>query len=349
MQSLRLVLIILLAGLIISGKAMTAEESMNKSNDASTVMKSKENTSAGRQNISFASQGTTIRAWYYPPANQALTAKEGAPAVVMGHGLSMTKDCGLTPYAERFSKEGMHVLVIDYRGFGESDGMPRDIVSVKMQIQDYLAAVDQVRGMPGVDPKRVVLWGTSYSGGIVIDAAVRDGKIAAVISQCPNLDNLATAYYQFRLIPLSRSIWVSYSTVVDFVKGLFGGQPYYVRAVGKPGDSVSSAYVSEESAMQVARIAGPTWNNRLANRDFMHLPPFRPITKIKKLPCKFMLLVSARDDLLPPATQLKAAEIAGDNCELVKYPVNHFGIYIDEPLKDALEKQTDFLLRQLRK
>eukprot|EP00983_Pelagomonas_calceolata_P091315 1157528-Pelagomonas_calceolata.AAC.4 len=39
------------------------------------------------------------------------------------------KDMGLHPYAEQFAQAGMAVLVIDYRGFGGSDGLPRHHIS----------------------------------------------------------------------------------------------------------------------------------------------------------------------------------------------------------------------------
>ena len=347
MRFLQGALMLVLASLYMTGTALAVETSPEATGNMPISIK--EVAPFVRQNISFLSEGTTIRAWYYPPASNALARKEGAPAVVMGHGLGMTKDSGLAPYAERFAQAGMHVLVIDYRGFGESDGTPRDIVSVKMQIQDYQAAIAQARSMPGVDPARIALWGASYSGGIVIDIAARDGKIAAVVTLCPNLDNLATGWFHFTRIPLTRSLWVSYAAIADFFDELFSFEPHYIRSIGKPGDDVSAAYVSEESSTQMARIAGPTWTNRLANRDFLHLPPFRPIKNIKKLPCKLLLLVCERDDLVPASVELKAAELAPDKVVMFKYPVNHLGLFLDEYLQDALEKSTAFLQKELQR
>src|SRR5690349_12663817 len=41
------------------------------------------------------------------------------------------------------------------------------------------------RKMSRVDPERIVLWGTSYSGGHVVTVAARDGRVAAAISMTP--------------------------------------------------------------------------------------------------------------------------------------------------------------------
>jgi pimeloyl-ACP methyl ester carboxylesterase len=81
----------------------------------------------------------------------------------------------------------MHVLLFDYRHFGDSDGEPRQLLSAQRQLQDYAAALNFIRNAPGVDPDRVALWVSSLAGGHVVEAAVQDGHVAAVVSQAPAL------------------------------------------------------------------------------------------------------------------------------------------------------------------
>ena len=45
------------------------------------------------------------------------------------------------------------------------------------------AAVAFARELDGVDPERIVLWGTSWSGGHVVYVGADDPRIAAVISR----------------------------------------------------------------------------------------------------------------------------------------------------------------------
>lgn len=111
----------------------------------------------------------------------------------MAHGLGAVKEMRLDAYAERFTEQGYRVLVFDYRHFGESEGSPRELIDIERQLDDWAAALHYVRALPTVDKRSIVLWGTSFSGGHVIEVARRDPEVAAVISQCPFTDGLASA------------------------------------------------------------------------------------------------------------------------------------------------------------
>jgi len=70
-------------------------------------------------------------------------------------------------------------MAFDYRYFGASGGEPRQLVSVAAQLEDYAAAIAFARTLPEVDPERIVVWGTSFSGGHAVAVAVADGRVAA--------------------------------------------------------------------------------------------------------------------------------------------------------------------------
>ena len=141
--------------------------------------------------IEFDSNGVTCRAWLCPPESEALSNERGSPALVMAHGTSGVRE-QLKHYVPRFTAAGMYVLLFDYRHFGTSDGKPRQLLSIRRQLQDYAAALDVIRKVPGVDPERVGVWGSSLSGGHAVDVAVTDGRVAAVVAQAAAMDNLAT-------------------------------------------------------------------------------------------------------------------------------------------------------------
>ncbi|MFJ6904245.1 alpha/beta hydrolase [Streptomyces griseoluteus] len=128
--------------------------------------------------VTFPSHGVACGATHLPARCDALTGPAGRPAVVMAHGFGGTRDSGLTGYAEGFADAGMDVFLFDYRGFGDSGGTPRQDVSVRRQRQDYHAAVAAARHLPGVDPDRIALRGTSYAGGhVVAVAACRSARV----------------------------------------------------------------------------------------------------------------------------------------------------------------------------
>ena len=103
----------------------------------------------------------------------------------MAHGLGGTKDSGLEPFATALAEAGLDVLAFDYRGFGASGGTPRQRVSMAGQLEDYRAAMAAAARLPGVDPRRLVLWGVSLSGGHVLAAAAGRDDVAAVVSLTP--------------------------------------------------------------------------------------------------------------------------------------------------------------------
>lgn len=298
-----------------------------------------------RNDFEFDSNGDTVRAWYYPARNHTLAGPAGAPAVVLAHGFSLTKDCGLEPYAARFAEAGMHAVVFDYRGWGASDGTPRDVVRLRDQLVDYHAALAATRGLDDVDPARVAVWGTSYSGGTAVVCAAEDGNVAAVVAQVPNLDNLATARFLATRIPLVSMIRLGARLARDVAAAALGRKPVYVTSIGRPGDF--AAYVSDESMSQVDHIAGPTWNNRVALRDFVRLPLLRPVNYLGRLPCRIQLHACTRDDLTPSRPTIAAAQRLGDRAELVCYDAGHFGIYVGVDRSRALDSQTTFLTQEL--
>ena len=89
----------------------------------------------------FISDGQRCGAWYFPAAEAAADVGNGPPCVVMAHGFGGTRDSGLLPFARAFASAGIDALVFGYRGFGDSAGTPRQLVSFRRHRRDYAAAV----------------------------------------------------------------------------------------------------------------------------------------------------------------------------------------------------------------
>ncbi|MCX5848875.1 MAG: alpha/beta fold hydrolase [Deltaproteobacteria bacterium] len=305
------------------------------------------NKNASRTVISFDCKGSRMAGWHYPAGGNDLRNHNGCPAVVMGHGLSLTRDCGLPLYAERFAAAGMHVVVFDYRGFGESEGSAPEVVSARKQVEDYHAALKFIRKLDDVDESRIGVWGTSYSGGIATQCAYEDGNVKALVIQVPNLDNAATGLFMARHLTFTapiRGLWLVMNTVIDFACGILGLSPHHVRAMGRKGEW--AAYVNNESMDQIDQIRGPLWKNRLATRDFISWP-FRPIKHVKDIRCRIQIFAAEKDDLTPFSPAIRAAKIAGARAELHRYPMGHFGIYVGDIFLDAVKKQIAFLTSEL--
>lgn len=295
------------------------------------------------QPIEFDSRGTRLRAAYLAPAAKA--PKAGRPCVVMAHGLGGTRAAGLMPFAEHFAAAGLAVLVFDYRGFGESDGEPRQVVDVRMQLDDWAAAIAHARELPGVDPDRIALWGSSFSGGTVIAAAVEDGRIAAVSSQGGMLDGRAAL---LNLLKSEGPIQVgklSALAALDAARARLGSSRVRLPVVGEPGSM--AVLTTPDSKPGYLAITPPDWVNAISLSWMLTLPLFRPNVLAARLPCPVLFCIAEQDAVVPPSAVEDAARRAGHRATVRRYPRGHFEIYVGEGFEDSVRDQTAFFLERL--
>src|SRR6476646_267907 len=119
------------------------------------------------------------------------------PTILLAHGWGGVK-ASLRPDAVLFAQSGYLVVTFDYRGWGESDsriakikGSTQDVREVVDPLDfgtDWLNAIHWLAGEPPCDMSRLGLWGSSFSGGLVVWAAERDPRVKVVHSQVGSLD-----------------------------------------------------------------------------------------------------------------------------------------------------------------
>lgn len=109
------------------------------------------------------SDGVRLHGWFFD------NEKPGLATIIYFHGnggnLSYVGWLG-----ERLSAREFEVLLIDYRGYGRSNGYVSDEAGL---YADGDAGYDYVTGILGTDPKRVVLYGQSLGTAIAADLAAR--------------------------------------------------------------------------------------------------------------------------------------------------------------------------------
>jgi dienelactone hydrolase len=193
-----------------------------------------------RQDLPFDAHGTPIAAYVYLP-----TGAGSVPCIVMAHGFTATRDQALPHYAERFVNEGYAVLLFDDRYFGASGGEPRQLLDIGKQHEDWRAAIAFARGLDRVDPARVVLWGSSFSGGHVVAIGVQDPNVTAVLAQVPFGDGLATLLS----FPLKPTLQIAALAVLDQLGAFVGRKPVMVAAAGRKGEL---AILTADEALQAS-------------------------------------------------------------------------------------------------
>ena len=289
-----------------------------------------------RTDVTFSCAGTRCAAWLYRPADDG----GPAPCVVMAHGFTGTRGDRLDAYAERFAQAGMAALVFDYRHFGDSDGEPRQLLDIARQLADWQAAVAFARTLDGIDPERIALWGSSFSGGHVVATAAGDPRVTAVVAQAPFADGLATLLAADR----RSAAKVTVAAVADQAAGLLGRPPVLRPAVGEPGSA--AAMTSPDAEPGFRAIASPAWRNEFSPRVMLRVGLYRPGRKAGALRCPLLVCVADDDAITPPAPAVRMAEVAPRG-ELRRYPIGHFDIYTGAAFEAAVADQTEFLVRHV--
>lgn len=297
-----------------------------------------------REDLTFESHGEQCAAWHYAGEGDAFTAEGGRPCVVMAHGFGFTRDSGLEPFAEDFAAAGLDVLLFDYRNFGDSTGEPRQLIDWRRHREDYHEAIRLARTLDGVDAMRIVLWGTSYSGGHVIAVAVEAARIAAVIAQSPAVDGLAALIQIGRYAGWGTLAKFTAAAIKDAVGARRGREPQMLPIVGEPGEL--AALTSPDSMPGLRALGGATLRNEYCARAGLFAAANRPIKRAGEILCPILFQIADRDQIAPAAPIEKAAWNAPGRAEVRRYPMVHFDVYL-EGRERIVGDQLHFLRRHL--
>lgn len=297
-----------------------------------------------RNEITFISGGVSCAGWHLEATSDALADPAGRPCVVMAHGFSATRDTGLLSFAEPFAAAGIDVLVFDYRGFGDSEGEPRQNVSVRRQRHDVHAAIAAARHLPGIDPSRIAVWGYSYGGGHGVVVAVQDQSVAAVVAMNPATDGCATLAEVLRTGGPGRLAKLTAHGLHDAARAITRREPYLVPVIGRSG---SRAMITAAGAESFADSAGPAWRNEVCARAALMVAMNRPNRLAGRLASPVLVQTGIYDTVAPPGAARRTAKKAGYLAQLREYPIDHFQAFQSPWHEQVLADQLSFLTQAL--
>lgn len=290
-----------------------------------------------RQDVRFDSGESYCSAWLYLPVGV-----EKPPVVVLGHGLGAIREMRLDAFSERFAAAGIATLAFTYRYFGDSGGLPRQLMSVKRQLADWDAALDFVKRRADVDGRRVAVWGSSFGGGHAITVASRHPELLAAISQCPFTDGLAAA----AALGVKGALQVTPVLLRDFVAKLLGRPPVMVPIAAPPG---KPALMNAHDALPgyLALVPkGTVFVNHVAARVLPEILTYRPGRAARKVKFPILFCVSTTDTVTP-AEQTIALVRKAPFGETRLYGAGHFEFYMGEAFESLVTDQTRFLAKHL--
>jgi len=132
----------------------------------------------------------TIEAWFIP-ADAAFPGP--CPAVIFAHGNAELIDFW-PEYLKPLSRNGIHLLLVEYPGYGRSTGRP----SEKSIQRAFTAAYDQLVVNNTVDPGRIILFGRSIGGGAICSLAkARPSAGLILLSTFTSIRSFAPRYGLF--------------------------------------------------------------------------------------------------------------------------------------------------------
>ncbi len=136
-----------------------------------------------------ARDGTRLHAWHAQGASSS-----PAPLVIYFGGNA--EETSWLP-EELGNAPGASWLVTSYRGYGLSEGSPGETALVS----DALQWFDHALTLPGVDPKRIHVFGRSLGSGVAV-ALAAERPVAGVVLATPYDSLAAVAKRHYRYLPV---------------------------------------------------------------------------------------------------------------------------------------------------
>jgi len=286
---------------------------------------------------SFTSSGARCAAWLTLPERPG-----PHPALVLAHGFGANHTMAIERYEQHFAAAGIATLAFDYRHLGESEGLPRQRLSLRKRRQDLVAAIDFVRGLAEVDASRVALWGTSLGAMHVLRVAADRPDVTAVVVQCPIVHGPA-ALRRMGLAPMLR---LGPAIAEDAARHVLRRADRYVPVVGQPGGLAAVTVPGAEEGWRSTVDSGGVFDNRVSAASALEVGFTSAKRAARRISAPLLVCVSGRETLMDPRHAEEVARRAPRG-EARIYDGGHFDIYHPPLLNRLLADQTAFLKQHL--
>jgi cephalosporin-C deacetylase-like acetyl esterase len=274
-----------------------------------------------RKDIEFrAGDGTVLRGWFYEAQNTSAPA----PIVVMAHGYSGVKG-SLTKYADLFSAAGLAVMLYDHRGFGSSDGAVRQEIDPHQQVADMRDAITFAQTLPGIDPDRLGVWGSSFAGGHAITLGANDHRVKCVVAQVPMISGHETVR---RMFLANRAAKLDKMFTEDRIARMKGSEPKRIPVFSTEDEVCSLPPQVSARFIKASEDEDPLWKNEVTLRSLELMGEYEPGAIIHLVDvAPILMIVGLRDTVTPADVALEAYNRALEPKKLLTYPGGHFAAY----------------------
>ncbi len=171
----------------------------------------------GLERIWLKTKSGSVEAWYLPASDSS--EQLPVPAMIIAHGNAELIDHWL-PIVSDIREMGISVLLVEFPGYGRSEGKP----SEASLTETFITAYDSLISKPEVDAARIVLFGRSVGSGVICAlAGARPSAAMILMSPFRSVSSLASDYYLPGFLAKDRfdnlDLIKSYNNPVLFVHG----------------------------------------------------------------------------------------------------------------------------------
>lgn len=131
------------------------------------------------KSVHFKNHELVIEAHIYLP--QDFNETQQYAAVICGHPVGGVKEQTARIYAQKLADHGFIALTFDASYQGASEGELRQLEDPYTRVEDFRAAIDYLDTLAYVDQNRIGILGICGAGGYVVNTAIIDHRIKAVI------------------------------------------------------------------------------------------------------------------------------------------------------------------------
>ena len=269
--------------------------------------------------LRFFSDGLSIAAYLHTPPDWRV-GDPPRPGILMlsGYGGNPHFDC--IHLMRRLCADGWFVFTFDYRGHGKSEGI-RGRHRPLEQAQDAFDALSFMQTLPGIDPERLGVFGTSFGGAHGIWISAHDERVKVLVTS-------AAVTNGERWLRLLRRPWewMAFRDQVydDAHRRVRDGQPTIVQR----GDiMLRDPDALRQRAAQAAPATPPLEDIDLESAEAcMRYRPEWVVDRISPRPV--LMLYADRDALVPTEEQLACYDRCGEPRRLVRLPgAGHYDTY----------------------
>jgi fermentation-respiration switch protein FrsA (DUF1100 family) len=140
--------------------------------------------------------GETLHGWWIPAPNVSRETSPDAPGahtLLFFHG-NAGNISGRLESVKQFHELGLNVLIVDYRGYGQSTGSP----SEEGLYRDAMACWRHLTVAKGIAPQEIIVFGRSMGGGPATWLAEREKPGAVILeSVFTNVPDVGAHHYSF--------------------------------------------------------------------------------------------------------------------------------------------------------